>query len=310
MLCALLAVAALCSGCAPLRSGAARTSGAGATTVRADDIVFERDGQVWSAHADGTQPRQVGCENGMHVVWGPAWSPDRKRIAYATGRWRSTSEESTLTIVSASGEFVGAWRRHSIETNLAYSPDGGRIAFVEWDGRREQECVVVFNVVSRESTVVCELPKAQQYPRSVSWSPDGARLLLAGWVPYSTHRTPGVLALDTGEFTWLSTPSVAEANWAPNGKTIVAGTESGSQTAIVLLEPDGTIIRVLARGGVDQYGNPDVSSPVFTPDGSAVLYSGRGGVHSVRVDGTGSRRVVPNGSTGGNPGDNSRGWVP
>ena len=91
--------------------------------------------------------------------------------------------------------------------------------------------------------------------------------------------------------------SVANPDWSPNGRTIVAGVESKSGAGIALLSPTGTIIRNLTPGGYQ-------GQPSFSPDGKWIVYErdiapGNNGVWLMRSNGTALRRVTRNPFGGG-----------
>jgi TolB protein len=86
--------------------------------------------------------------------------------------------------------------------------------------------------------------------------------------------------------------NAANADWAPNGKTIVAEVERKNGGGITLLSPTGTLIRNLTPKGFQ-------GQPSFSPDGKWIVYErdiagGNNGVWLMRSDGTGLRRVTRN----------------
>ena len=86
--------------------------------------------------------------------------------------------------------------------------------------------------------------------------------------------------------------NVANPDWSPNGKTIVAEVESRSGAGITLLSPTGTVIRNLTPKGFQ-------GQPSFSPDGKWIVYErdiapGNNGVWLMRSNGTALRRVTRN----------------
>ncbi len=175
-------------------------------------FVSRRDGHshIYVMRADGTHVRRV--TDGTSDDDGPAWAPDRRRIAF--------SRERALYVVATAG---GAARRlgrgiGGDAGNPTWSPDGKLIAY---DYRRPgfgiREIWVVGAAGSRPYPVT-RLGAVSTLP---SWSPDGRRIAFQSnaqgghFEIYSIARGGRGLRRET-----RSSIDTIDPAWSPNGKEI------------------------------------------------------------------------------------------
>jgi Tol biopolymer transport system component len=178
---------------------------------------------LYTVNRDGTSLRQITFTGGDQLA--PEWSPDGRQIAYR----QQTIFCNELWIVDADGA-----NQHQIPVpsgmcNLAWSPDGKRIAF--WSPNRGAvQTSGIWLVNSDGSDVrpltpncsvdgVCGGDRFYRYP---VWSPDGHRLAFGSTgvvgYPSSLHlvEADGSNALEvaTGP---CCTETVVDAAWSPSG---------------------------------------------------------------------------------------------
>ncbi len=112
----------------------------------------------------------------------------------------------------------------------AWSPDGKRIAYVSFEGKRAQ--IYIATVASGERRVVSAAPGINGAP---AWSPDGRQLALV----LSKSGTPKIylLTLATGQLQQLTSgPSIdTEPAFAPNGQSIIFTSDRGGSPQIYRL---------------------------------------------------------------------------
>ena len=306
MLMSMTALAA-CSPVSAARVSPAPTAGPAVSSPPADQIAFVRDNHIWLIRPDGTHLVQLTKgqpEDGGE--YSPAWSPDRRLVAFTHHSDANGDESSQLGVVSAAGGPVRMWGFDG-EIVCDFAPDSRRLAIVEEVsspiGPHPVEAIRawVFDVRTQKRSLVYQPPDLNWNLDDVSWSPDAKALLLGGTRQDPEDRRYGVLTLATKRLSWLSAVRLDEVRWSPDGKQMVVSSSTDTATTIALAGIDGTTKRVLVRGG-DGDVNPSVYGPSFSPDGSWVSYCTYEDtdppVHqiwAVRVDGTGKRRVTTNG---------------
>lgn len=134
-------------------------------------IYFNRNGQLWQVHPDGTGNSQYPDPAASGQP-----SPDGKYVLYFSVANRnvyvlntSTNVMTNLTTITGLQGLNGAW-----------SPTGDLIAFVSWD--HSEEAVGSVHIVAPDGTGLRTLAQgAYFYSGPVSWSPDG-NFLIVGYL--------------------------------------------------------------------------------------------------------------------------------
>ena len=205
----------------------------------------------------------------------------------------------------------------------AWSPDGSRLAYVSFEGRRPQ--IIVQDVYTGARRVASAAPGINGAP---SWSPDGQRLAFT----LSKDGNPEIYALGLGSQSPVRLTSNGaidtEPVWLPDGSIVFTSDRGGSPqlyrigsgggaaqrltfegdyNARPAVSPDGRYIammhrrggrfhiavldlqtrqfRVLTPGGTDE-------SPSFAPNGKMIIYSNGQQLKAVSLDGANQQDVV------------------
>ena len=191
---------------------------------------------------------------------GPQISPDGSQVLYALkhidkmkDRWRSE-----LWLVNADGS------RNRYLTDgggAAWSPDGGRIAFVR---DADDGSAQIFVRWMDNEGAVTQVSRLTQSPGGLQWSPDGGHLAFSMVVPSEPQWTVAVPGRPEGA-EWTEEPKVVtRANYR---RDYVGYTDGGYSHVFVLPAAGGTP-RQLTDGDWNHSG------PVWSADGSELLFSG------------------------------------
>jgi Tol biopolymer transport system component len=147
----------------------------------------------------------------------PVWSPDGSLIAFMGLVTDGLDVEGALEVyvIRADGTGLTRLTHRPINTaselrrtsDLAWSPDGSRIAFAAWwDGNAE------IYVVGADGAGLTRLTQRQANDRSPRWSADGKRIAFAASNPSGASRRAGLYAI-SAQGTGLTRLSRAPVDW-------------------------------------------------------------------------------------------------
>jgi TolB protein len=169
----------------------------------------------------------------------PTWSPDAKRIAVSKA-WGSVAfinAEATIEIVSlATNKWTSVTnpRRHRVDVDPAWSPDGRTIAFA----RKHDGGTPTLYLVHPEGTALRRLTRG----RSPSWSPDGRRLAFA-----LGGRVYKIRADGRGRKRILGGLHSPLVRWSPDGTKLLYTSGSMFRGDVWTADVDGTHRRRILR---------------------------------------------------------------
>ncbi|MDH4259134.1 MAG: S9 family peptidase [Gammaproteobacteria bacterium] len=237
----------------------------------------QESSDLWLVPADGgASPRRLTSSMGSEVD--AAWSPDSKRIAFATRR--EADEESQIYVLDVAGGGE-AQRVTGISTGAArprWRPDGQALLFTSMIFPGAQ--------TDAENRARLEERKARKYnARAFDGFP------IRHWDRWLDERRPTLMlqSLDAGEVRDLlagtelargrgfggdldNDGEQLDAAWSPDGSAIVfAATTARDQAAHA--DVDQSLFVLPAGGGEPRRltaGEASYSAPQFAPDGSAL----------------------------------------
>lgn len=198
------------------------------------------------------------------------------RICYVV----KTGDRFELQVADSDGgnaDFILANREPIISP--AWSPDGGRIAYVSFEKRKST--IYVHSLADGSRQVLANFDGSNSAP---CWSPDGQRLAITlsrdGVAQIYTITADGTDVVRITNSGSIDT----EASWSPDGRSILYTSDRGASPQIY---------RMSARGGPSERmtfeGNYNVT-PRWSPDGRSFCFIQRnGGRYNVAIQEIGSR---------------------
>jgi dipeptidyl aminopeptidase/acylaminoacyl peptidase len=224
----------------------------------------DRHRRLWTVATTSDQPSPVTPEN--LTIWEYAWSPDGQRFAvyYSVGSGETDWYRGQVGVVPAAG---GAVRQLTQLTRqaaaLAWSPDGGRIAYIsgEWSDRGLVGGEV-FVIPAAGGDARNLTPGVEFSPSWVRWFPDSRRLLYAGWD--GVGHTVGLLDEEDGALMTLS-------------RDVIIGGGGWPRLAVT---PD---LRTFATHSSDRLHPPEVWAGALTGDGADLRLDWRQLTHLNRL---------------------------
>ncbi len=261
-------------------------------------IVFSRNGDLSTVRPDGTGFRHItGSPPREHT---PAWSPDRRRIAFVA--W-----DRRILVIDANGEhrrlLVRLPSRIDEVTGLAWSPDGRRIAFSTARFRRVpagvEDCGQIWWMWSdgrNPHRIVWDEP----HITGISWSPTG-EWLAVGFehqnmtVACGDDRPQGIARVrpDGSGLHGLGARAATDPDWSPEGRWIAYRDWRRTCHAcgeIWLIQPDGSHNHPIMSERTPGGGYRD---PRYSPGGRRFAAIGEG-LWVLTADGRPIRRIVGN----------------
>jgi Tol biopolymer transport system component len=225
----------------------------------------------------------------------PAWSPDRRRIAFVRAipdsqRFGFTEEAIYVMNSNGSGE-RRLTSRGSLANEPVWSPDGQRIAFAsDRDGNYE------IYVMNTDGSSQRRLTQNRVWDSHPSWSPDGRKIAFASDRSGKFAKSDIYVMSADGSFPRRLTRSPASdraPDWSPDGRTIAFTSDRDGNDEIYLMNASGRASRRLTRSRAFD------SSPSWSPDGRRIAFASepqtaKTDIWVMDADGSRSRRLTQN----------------
>jgi hypothetical protein len=214
----------------------------------------------------------VQVSDGDDSELAPAWSPDRRHIAFQSNREGNWD----VYVASADGSDVGrVTEEDAQEGEPRWSPSGRKLAFTR-DGE--------IYVLSTKGAITRKEAGPGDWP---TWSPDGKSL--AYEVPFGGHH--GIVVARPGQSLHeYGTPEHRHPAWGPREDAIVYECLVDHHWHICLLDLRAPSQRLLTRGGANEF------APAWSPDGNRVAFisdrDGNDQLYAMRADGSGIVRLT------------------
>jgi Tol biopolymer transport system component len=233
-----------------------------------------RTWDIWVTNPDGTGRRNLTRDAAEDTD--PAWSPDRRRIVYAStpSRCQGSGCQEDLYVIGRDGRN----RRRLTNTpqdehGPDWSPDGGHIAYTR-SGKGDSGVWVM----AADGGGQRRLTDDPAFPPD--WAPDGDRLLYLREARSGANPRLYVINADGSGRQRIGNAQVwgSSARWSPDG-TRIALTK---QDAIWVVNADGSGLRRLTQSAAYPFWTPDGRHLVFTAYGSGATPHE---LHQIDVDG-------------------------
>jgi Tol biopolymer transport system component len=228
------------------------------------------------ANLDGTGRRNLTRDAAEDTD--PAWSPDGRRIVYASmsSRCRGSGCQSDLYVIDRdSSRRVRLTRTPQHERDPDWSPDGSRIAYTRWDQDRPRVWVMAADGSGQRQLTT-------DPGSDPDWAPDGNRLLYlhdgSGNRPLYTINADGSAGQRLGNLN-----VVRSAEWSPDGTRIALS----MRDAVWIVNADGSGLHRLRQSASDPSWTPDGRYLVFTASGA-----GATGPELRRMDADGRNEIA------------------
>ena len=259
-------------------------------------FVSERDGakELFVMDYDGYNPRRLTFDASLNLA--PAWSPDKRRLAFVTFRKGGDPQIEELDLITGARRTLVALPGLNITPE--WSPSGEELAFATTkDGNSE---IYKVDKYGRRFERLTDHRAADLAP---TWSPTGRELAFTsdrGGTPQiylmsadGTNVRPLTYRDQQGSYN-------TAAAWSPKGDWIAYVCRDERRILkICLISPDGQKWRQLTTGSSND------ESPSWSADGRHVAFSStrneRRDIYMISTDGTGLERLTTSGTFNDDP---------
>ena len=232
-------------------------------SCRQPELLFVRDGQIFTTTLLGNDARQLTSDNSRRDLE-PAWSPDGRRIAFSRdktlgGQRIWTGAELYLADADGSNVVQRAVGFHF----PAWSPDGRRLAVTQGDC--VYRCEIFLLSSDEDGTPPVRVASQAAYP---AWSPDGKRIAFVSLSEDDGYHELQVMNADGSgveSITVRDEGSIFRPTWSPDGRRI-AFSKCLSGCNIFTVSPDGT-------GLVQLTTVRNAEGPSWSPDGTLIAFT-------------------------------------
>ncbi len=246
--------------------------------------------EILVMNADGSGQRRLTSDTGFES--NPAWSPDGRRIAFASGR----DGNAGIYVINADGTEQRLLMPAAVTypAQLAWSPNGEKIAFTIELPRAGATRNLEIYVVNADGSGQRRLTRNTVRDNDPVWSPDGRR------IAFESNWQLWVMNADGSGKQRLTRNGAHNFNpaWSPEGKRIAfergrrqrepsSGAAGSWGLAVYVMNADGSGEQRLTQGG---------SQPYWSPDGRKIAFvsnrDGNADIHVMNADGSGRRNLT------------------
>ncbi|WP_411818618.1 amidohydrolase family protein [Hyphococcus sp. DH-69] len=224
------------------------------------------------------QPKKI--TTGTYAKQHPAWSPDGKSLVYSSDRagtmdlWLhdlETGNERQLTELDDEAAVFPCWH-----------PDGSKIAFLNHAG--------ALHLLDLGTNEITQLFNALWLPGRPSFSPDGSKIALAAFKPYSRRFREGlseILVIDVTTGEGIYTPIAKDKSIATRGDDGPIWSPDGNYFAYVFastlwiqpIDKHGAF-----NGAARKISSEVTDAPSWSGDSNTLLYLSNGKLRLAEID--------------------------
>lgn len=218
----------------------------------------------------------------------PAWSPDGRQIAFASGSSLNSSvailnSSSDIYVVDSDGSNLRQLTNTGSASHPAWSPDGQQLAYVDRDAEGGFDIYVMDMDSGNLTDLTNSVGQNEDYPE---WSPDGSQIAYQAFLNNENWELFVMNAdgSDPKQLTSIENGWNTQPSWSPDGQQLAFVSNRTESWNIYVMDLDSFKIRALTHDKAFDY------YPDWSPDGTMLAFvSNRDGdsfrLYTITIDG-------------------------
>jgi Tol biopolymer transport system component len=228
--------------------------------------------EVWSMNADGTGQIQLTTSPPTNASTEPAWSPDRRKIAFEGPSGQNMGDVFTM---NPDGSGLTQITNTGQDYEPGWSPDGSRMVFTSSRDDNNSSLGGEIWVMNADGSGQIRISNDNYEDLDGAWSPDGGKIAYVRWNtdvsgPENLHQIWVMNPDGSGQtpLTALTSENTSPA-WSPDGSRIAFASDRSGTLEVWVMNADGSNPVQLTTSPAGGHSG----TPAWSADGQRIAFT-------------------------------------